>query len=360
MSFRMLTIANLKMHMRNRSSLFWHFAFPLIFMVLFGLIFSGGVTSPIRVGMVDTSLELGEAFNSAFAEIDNATLVEGEKDELIDDLKNGGLDAVIVLDESTAANSLIDVEIFYDQTENLTGGMARSFIISLLDQIRMQAFAVPELFDVTETSVARETLSYMSFLMPGVIGMSIMFSALFGTSYPLVMEREKGILRRLRLTLVTPVSFIGAKTVGLLAIAFMQAAIIIITGILFFDVQIVGSLWAASFVVLIGCLMMVALGLLVAGLANRLESVDAIANSIGMPMMFLAGTFFPVDGAPRWLQTIATVLPLTYLNDALREILVTGSTLVDVSNTLLIIVAWTVVFFAFAIYLFKWEVNYQK
>jgi len=269
------------------------------------------------------------------------------------------LNAVIVLDKS-GENKPVDVEIFYDPAETLTADIAKGVVVAVLDGITKKAFNVPELFHIKEKSVATESLSYINFLLPGVIGMSVMFSAMFGTAYPLVMEREKGILRRLRLTLLSPSTFIAAKSVGMAVIAFMQAAIILLTGVLIFDVKILGSLLDASLVVLIGCLMMVALGFFIAGISNRLESVDAISNSIGMPMMFLAGTFFTIDGAPDWLKSIAKVLPLTHLNNALRDILIKGKTFIDIHTMLFAMLAWTLVFLVLAVYFFKWELPPKK
>ncbi|MHB0976454.1 MAG: ABC transporter permease [Candidatus Aquicultorales bacterium] len=357
-SFLTLLQSNLKLQLRNRSSLFWHFAFPVIFMVLFGLIFGGGA-GDMKIGLSAGDGQVGKALKSAFSEIDDMKLTEGGKAKLIDKLKKGDLDVVIVVGKDKPQEAT-DVGIFYDESDTLGSSVGRSIARSVMDGINMKAYKVPAMFDVKEESVATESLSYISFLLPGVIGMSVMFSTMFGTAYPLVMEREKGILRGLKLTLVRPTTFIGSRAVVMVIIAFMQAAIILMTGVFFFGVQVVGSLLSAALIVFVGCLMMVSIGLFIAGLANRLESVDAIANSIGMPMMFLAGSFFPIDGAPQWLQSFGKVLPLTYLNDSLRDILIKGQALSDVRMSILIMCGWTLGFLALAIYFFKWEVPVNR
>lgn len=353
MGFFTLVRTNTLMQLRNRSSLFWHFAFPLIFIILFGLIFGKG-GGRVDIGLTSKNPRVTKAFKAAFAKSKDVKLIKGSIKSLTDKLKKGDLDIVIAVGEQEKYKPT-DVEIYYDPAETFTSEVGKSLVSSVLDEITKQTFKVPKLFEIKKRSVATKTLSYISFLLPGVLGMSIMFSAMFGTAYPLVNEREKGILRRLRMTLMSPVTFIAAKSVGMVIIAFIQAAIIVATGILIFDVKIIGSYIDASFIVLLGCLMMVALGLFIAGLANRIESLDAIANAIAMPMMFLAGTFFPIDNAPHWLRTLANFLPLTYLNEALRDIMVRGKSLFDINADILIIFAWTVGFLVLAIYFFKWE-----
>lgn len=353
MTFTALILANTRMQLRNRSSLFWHFAFPLLFMVLFGLI-SGRGQGTLNIGLVSTGSAWEEHFRSALSQVEGVNFTAGEQNLLLEELKDGKLHVVAAFGPS-AAGQMVEVELFYDPGEMLAGSTALAMAKGTLDGIARVVQQVPPLFSIKETGVAAEGLTFMSFLLPGVIGMSVMFSALFGTAYPLVMEREKGILRQIKLTSVKTVVFLSAKAVGMTIIAFLQAGIIITIGVLLFDVRIKGSLAAAALVVLLGALMMVALGLVVSGTARRMESVDSIANVIAMPMMFLAGTFFPIETAPGWLQSAAAVLPLTYFNNALREVLVRGEMLSGILSPLGAMALWTILFVALAAHLFRWE-----
>jgi len=353
MAFRALLWANTRMQLRNRSALFWHFAFPLVFMVMFGLIFGRGAGT-LHIGLVAGNSEWAEHFQAAFGEVEGVKLTRGEQGALLEELKDRQVHVVVAF-TATEADQPVAVELFYDPGEMLASGTARAIVRGVLDGITRRVQAVPEMFAVKETGVRAGSLTFMSFLLPGVLGMSIMFSSMFGVAFPLVMEREQGILRRVKLTPVRAAVFLGAKSVGMTIIAFVQAVIIIVTGVALFDVQIHGSLAAAALVVLLGSSMMVALGLVVAGVAKRLESVDSIANAIAMPMMFLAGTFFAIDGAPGWLQAIARVMPLTYLNSALRDVLVGGQVLVDILPSLAAMVACALIFVAMAAYFFRWE-----
>lgn len=354
MSFTALLLANTRMQLRNRSSLFWHFAFPLLFMVLFGLIFGRGGQGTLNIGLVAGESLWEEHFRTAVAQVEGINLSSGEQAPLLEELTDGNLQLVVAFGRS-ADGQMTEVELFYDPGEMPAGSTALAMVRGTLDGIARVVQQVPPLFSVKETGVAAEGLTFMSFLLPGVIGMSVMFSSLFGTAYPLVMEREKGILRQIKLTPVKTAVFLGAKAAGMTIIAFLQAAIIIATGVLLFDVIIKGSLAAAAPVVLLGALMMVALGLVVSGTAKRLESVDSIANVIAMPMMFLAGTFFPIDTAPGWLRSAAAVLPLTYFNSALRDVLIRGEMLSGILPPLGAMALWTLVFVALAAHLFRWE-----
>ncbi|MCL4554735.1 MAG: ABC transporter permease [Actinobacteria bacterium] len=357
MAFIELLKANTRMHLRNRNSLFWHFAFPLGFMVLFGfLVGQGDRQAPINIGLSGDPTWT-QHVETAFGGIEEVEITKGEQNVLVEGLRVGEQHVVIVFDpQATESGQPIQVEILYDPGDAMgTGGVARTMVMGVLDGIAKQAQGAPELFVIEETSVLVDELPFISFLMPGIIGMSVMFSCLFGVASPLVTEREKGILRQVKLTTVRTPVFLAAKSAGMTVLAFLQALIIIGVGMLLFDVEISGSLVGASVVLFMGAMMMVALGMLVAGIAGRVESVDSIAQLIAMPMMFLAGTFFPIDMAPSWLRGIAEVLPLTYLNSGLRDTLVGGQSLGDIKSALIAMAGWTLVFIAAASIRFRWE-----
>lgn len=357
LAFIELLKANTRMHLRNRNSLFWHFAFPLVFMVLFGFIIGqGGGQGPVNIGLSGDPTWT-QHVETALGGIEEVDITKGEQDVLVNGIRDGDQHVVVVFDSQAAEpGQPVQVEIFFDPGEEMgAGGVARTMVMGALDGIAKQVQGLPELFVIEQTSVAVEELSFISFLMPGIIGMSVMFSCLFGVASPLVTEREKGILRQVKLTTVPTPVFLAAKSAGMTVIAFLQAFIIIAVGIMFFDVEISGSLLGASVVLFLGSLMMVALGMLVAGIAGRVESVDSIANMIAMPMMFLAGTFFPIDSAPSWLRGIAEVLPLTHLNSGLRDTLVGGQTLGDITPALIAMAVWTAVFIGAASVRFRWE-----
>lgn len=361
MAFLALLVANTRMHLRNRNSLFWHFMFPVLFMVLFGLLMGQGQAS-LNIGLVKGDSQWADHLETAFAEVEGVTLTSGNEGDLVQKLKDGDLSLVVVFRPAVGdTRQPVEVDLIYDPADDMAGGqVARAMMTGALDGIAKAAQDIPELFRVTESSVAAERLPYISFLMPGIIGMSVMFSCLFGTAGPLVTEREKGILRQIKLTPVRTPVFLAAKSAGMTVIAFLQAMIIIVIGMVAFDVEIHGSLWAAAIVLLLGSLMMVALGLVIAGIASRVESVDSIANAIAMPMLFLAGTFFPMDGAPLWLRTVGDALPLTYLNSGLRETLVGGGSVGDVWQALTVMAVWTVLFIGVASRLFRWDARKQN
>lgn len=357
MAFIELLKANTRMHLRNRNSLFWHFAFPVGFMLLFGFIMGqGGGQGPINIGLAGDPTWT-QHIETAFGEIEEVEITKGERDVLVEGIKDGDQHVVIFFDsQATDPGQPIRVELLYDQGGQMgAGGVARTMVMGALDGIAKQVQGIPELFVIEQTSVAAEELSYISFLMPGIIGMAVMFSCLFGVASPLVTEREKGILRQVKLTAVRTPVFLAAKSAGMTVISVLQATIIVVVGTTFFDVEMSGSLVGASVVLLLGALMMVSLGMLIAGIAGRIESVDSIANLVAMPMMFLSGTFFPIDMAPSWLRSIAEFLPLTYMNSGLRDTLVGGQALGDITPALAAIVGWTAVFIAAASFRFRWE-----
>ena len=354
MVFGALFKAHAITQLRNRSAVFWNFAFPIFLMALFGLVFGkGGGTLEVGVAS-ETGSAFAQPITQALEKIKDVEVDRGPKPRLIARLKEGEVDAVVYVG-STGKDRVTRLEIYHDPANALEGGMVQGIVSSVVEGVNREISRVPSLFQVSRHSVRSERLNYISFLLPGVIGMAVMFSSLFGTAYPLVNDREKGILRRLRVTPMPLPSFIAAKAVGQMVIAFLQALLIILVGILLFGVEILGDWLSVATVLILGSLVFVTLGFVIAGGAGRLETVDPLANVVAMPMMFLSGTFFPVDQAPAWLQPVIQVLPLTYLNNALREVLIKGGNVFAVGTELGALAAATIIFFLLALRMFRWE-----
>jgi len=140
-----------------------------------------------------------------------------------------------------------------------------------------------------------------------------------------------------------------------LTIGLAQTLIIILVGMLIFKFQVIGNMALLAGFVLLGALMFVALGYLISGLAKTQESVIGISQLINFPMMFLSGLFFPVDFMPAWIRPVVTAMPLTYLADALRQIMVGATPVYSLWVDLGVLAAWLVVSAALAVRFFRWE-----
>jgi ABC-2 type transport system permease protein len=172
---------------------------------------------------------------------------------------------------------------------------------------------------------------------------------------PLVADREKLILKRLAATPLRRWQLVGSNVLMRLLIAMVQAVIIVAVGSIFFGVEVTGSLALSVFFVALGAVAFLALGYVLASFTRTEEAANGLTSVVQFPMMFLSGTFFPIDAMPDFLQTIARLIPLTYLSDALRQVMVGGAAFAPLSVCAMVLAGWLVVCFAISARYFRWQ-----
>lgn len=354
-AFWQMVAANLKMTVRNRVALFWNLAFPLIFILLFGFLFSGDEVE-IKVGIVgaDQSPTTSQVVNAMKA-TDGFSVETGEEQAELDRLKDGDRSVVVVF-RPADSNGQIPTDVFWDSSSPQTGQVALSAVQSFLAQAG-EPDPSSRPIAVSVHSVVSTDLDYIDFLVPGILAMTIMNSGILGLASAFVSYREKGILRRIKATPFPLSSFIGARIVSQLVIAVVQAVILVAVGMAVVGLKINGNLIYALIMVIIGSLAFLAIGFVVASFARNQEAADSLANAIAFPMLFLAGVFFPTDAAPAVLQPIIKLMPLRYLADGLRNVMVLNKSLPAQWLNISVLVFTAVVGFLLAMKLFRWESN---
>jgi ABC-2 type transport system permease protein len=185
-------------------------------------------------------------------------------------------------------------------------------------------------------------VSYVAFLLPGIIGMSVMAAAFLNLSTSLVRQRDDGILKRLRGTPLRAWALLGAKVLAAGTVILFQVLLLTGVGVLFFGVEVAGSAPWFLATLLVGTFAFTAMGLALASLINNADTASAAAHAIYLPMLFICGAFFPLDVMPRLLQHVAEALPLTYFVDALRQAMLGGGALGDYAKDLSILLGWLV------------------
>ena len=355
----LLTVANIKSFTRDRAALFWTLAFPLIFVFLFGSIFTGGDNSR-TIGLADMDGSPASAqLKSAFGEVPNLELVEGSEAELVAQMRDGDLAAVIVVPQGygqgiATKQAPAVVTVYTDPTQAAADGATRQLVGFVLSQVNQAASGQPPAVIPTFQSVQTNDLSFISYLVPLILSMSLMQLGVFA-AIPLVADRQKLILKRLQATPLRRWQLVGSNVLMRLLIAVVQTAIIIGVGSAFFDVQISGSWLLIGGFVLLGSLAFIALGYVIASFASSEESANGMTSVVQFPLMFLSGTFFPIDAMPDALQTVARALPLTYLGDALRQVMVDGTPFSPLWVCFVVLVGWLVVCFGIAARFFRWQ-----
>ena len=208
---------------------------------------------------------------------------------------------------------------------------------------------------ISTQGIQDKNVNYVEFLVPGVLAMSIMNEGIVGLSAAFATMRERGILKRIKVTPFPLISFITSQVATQLLVALCQAAILLGLAKLIFNLDIVGNLLEVAVFIFLGSLAFLTIGFFVAGVSRKQESATVLARLISFPMLFLSGVFFPLDRSPVWLQDVAKALPLTYLADGLRQVMVYGASLASLWGDLLALVLTIAIGLALVVRFFRWE-----
>jgi len=355
----LLTVANVKSFTRDRSALFWTLAFPLIFVVLFGSIFSGG-NNERSIGFADLDASPASAqLKAAFDSVDGVKLVDGSEADLVARMKKGEVSSVIVVPkgyaETVAAKAVpADVTVYTDPSQASADGATRQLVGFVLSAVNQAATGQPPAVQPAFETIQTNDLSFISYLVPSILGMSLMQLGVFA-AIPLVADRQKLILKRLHATPLRRWQLVGSNVLMRLMIAIVQTVIIVGVGSAFYHVEIAGSWLLIGALILLGSLGFIALGYVIASFAASEDAANGMTSAVQFPLMFLSGTFFPIDAMPYALKTVARALPLTYLGDGLRQVMVVGTPFAPLWVCFAFLAVWLVVCFGIAARFFKWQ-----
>jgi len=342
--------ANIKMTVRNRSALFWNLVFPALFIVIFGAVFGGNDGAHFDVGIAGEPSVFKEQVTAALRQADAITVRSGTVEQELAALKDGDLDIVVVFGQADSQGRP-PVHLYYDETDGPNAQVG----LSVVRQILLSVAQAEQPLPITEEPVTGADISFIDFFVPGILAMALMNAGVIGVSTAFVSFRERGILRRIKVTPFPLSSFIAARIVAQLIVAVAQALILIALGVVLFGLQLRGNPLVILLAVVIGSLAFLAIGFAVAAIARNVEAAASYANLITFPMLFLSGVFFSLDSAPAWLRPLAQVLPLHYLVDALREPMTRGRGLSAIWGDLLALVLTLVVGFVISIRFFRWD-----
>jgi ABC-2 type transport system permease protein len=352
-----LTLANMRSYVRDRAALFWTLAFPLIFIFMFGFIFQGGGESALNLGWVDEDGSPQAAqLREAFASQAGTELTDGTREAALDQMRGGDVDAVIVVpagygEAISAGTAPTPIIVTTDPSSSQVTGSVYQSVQAVLGVINLGGR--PPLVVPQPETLQTENLNFISYFVPSMLGMSIMQIGIFA-AVPLVADREKQILKRLAATPLRRWQLVGSNVLMRVVIAMVQAVIIVGVGALVFGVQVSASGGLALFFIVLGSVAFLSLGYVLASFTRTEEAANGLTSVVQFPMMFLSGTFFPIDAMPDFLQTIARLIPLTYLADALRQLMVGGAAFAPLWVCAAVLFGWLVVCFGIAAKKFRW------
>ncbi len=348
--FRSLALAIFKGFLRDRQAVFFSVFFPLMFLVLFGGIFSNQGQSKLdvvevgKVGLIDDLPAQARAvFGDSFSVAKSDDLAASIKK-----VRDG--DVVLAIEQQGKK-----IVVHYSNADQVQAATAQGTLQSFIQAANVAASGKPPTFGYAARPVEDKSLKTIQFVTPGLLGWAIATSATFGAAATLVGWRRSKLLRRLRLAPVSTQSVVAARIGVTLAIALMQMAIFLGLGVAAFGLRLTGSWWMGIPLLVCGTFSFMALGLLAGSIAQTVEGATSLANIFVLPMAFLSGSFFPLDNAPGWLNVVSHLLPLRHLNDGMLDVMVRGKGPTSALAPMGILLGFTVVILLIASRFFSWD-----
>lgn len=358
-----LYIANAKEFIRDRMASLFTILIPVLFAAFFGAIFSGDSGYKLNLGLVveDTGAA-GQQLASALTSPEASKMLNvkvGSRDEEIAALGKGGVQVVLVLPsgltESVATGKQKGVEVYYDAASQSSAGIGLGVVRNLLANANLSVQGMQPLLVPEEKAIQTSQLRPVDFYVPSILGMSMLWLGLFGTMIPLVQQREQQVLRRLSASPVSRLTLLTGQVLWRLTVGMAQAAVFLGVGALALGVQVRGNLLLFAAGAVLGALVFISMGYLLAGLSRTMEGGAALAQLVNFPLMFLSGIFFEASMLPPFLKPVMSLMPLTYLADAFRQTMVGYSALYPLWLDFAVLVGFLAVFVGMGLKLFRWE-----
>ena len=335
-----LTLARFREFLREPEAVFWVFAFPVIMTCALGIAFRSRGEEPVIVGVVEQAGadELGAALERA----GGFTVRRIAPDEVDRAVRDGRAPVVVVPGPTP--------EYRFDRAR-AESQVARLAVDAALQRAAGRADAFAPLERPVETVGSR----YIDWLVPGLLGMNIMGTGLWGVGFSIVQARTKKLLKRLVATPMSKAHYLMSHVFSRLMFLSLEVVVIVGFAWLFFGVAVHGSLAALAALSLLGALAFGGLGLLLASRARTIEAVSGLMNLVMLPMWVLSGVFFASTNFPDAMQPFIHALPLTALNDALRAVVNEGLSLTALGKEIAVLLSWGLVSFVLSLKLFRWQ-----
>ena len=348
---------NFIMLIRQRSLILTSLGLAVISMLVFGFLFGGNNVSKTRLGVVDQdSTSISAQIVQQLRQSNALQVFTGSSSEEQQALKDGDRDAVIIMPAGFSQQLVrggAHLQVYYDQSNPITAASAQLTVKAIVDGINSKITHQPGPVTLVQQAVAAKELRVIDFITPGMLGVLLMWANL-AVGIQLVNWRAMGITRRLAATPLKPLSMISAQVVARLALSLLQGALLLALAIWIFNVHIYGNIGLLALVVTVGALTLLAIGFAIASFVKKSEAASSILLLVSFPMMFLGGSYFDVNGAPSFLQPLIHIMPLYYLNEALRQVIYNGAGWSAIQTGVLVMLAWIVASMLVVWRAFKW------
>ncbi|MEP7168869.1 MAG: ABC transporter permease [Bacteroidota bacterium] len=356
-AMRAIAKASFRSTTRSPSAVVFTLLFPLIFILVFGFIGGGGFG-------VDLGINNNSDKNSpVYFALQNISFIHLTQDmndaEMLVALKKGNLDGIISITPNNNSKSkyLVDLQTSAASVEK--GRLLKLVLDNVINNMNLQnANLTATIAELRQQEVHGREYKTIDFILPGQLGFSLLSTGVFGTAFVFFSLRQTLVIKRFFATPIQRPYIVLGEAIARMVFALLGAAVILAIGYFAFGFTLIHGLYTALlmlFLSAIGLIVFMGFGFIVSGIAKSESTIPPLANIITLPQFLLSGTFFSIEVFPTWLQPVCKILPLTYLNDAMRKVAFEGQGLTDVWHQLLIIFVWGIAVYAVAFKTFKWE-----
>ncbi|MGI9027933.1 MAG: ABC transporter permease [Candidatus Saccharimonadales bacterium] len=348
---------------RDKVALFFTFAFPLIFLFIFGGIFGSNNGVSFNVGLVNQSQS---EFSRDFIETlkkNKVLKVDAEVtnlDQAREKMNRSEVDGTIILPENfgqTGDKAFPNGEarVLYDQNSEQAGQALASILEATFKDINSDLVPTETPFTVKAESTATQGLTPFDYTFSGLLGFAVISLGIFGPATVFPKLKSRGVLRRYRTTTLKVWQYFLGNVLSTAFVGILSVALMFVVALTVFDLNMRGDYASFAIIVVLGTVVLFGMGLAVGGWAQNEKQAAPLANLLTFPMLFLSGTFFPRFLMPEWLQAVSAFIPLTPVIDGVRLIITEGRTIFDLGPQVALLVGWAIIIYAIAFKVFRWE-----
>jgi ABC-2 type transport system permease protein len=343
-----IVLARVREFYREPEALFWVYGFPILLIVGLGIAFRNQGVEKMAVS-VEQSPQAATIVESLSADPRFVVAVDSPDDARLR-LRTGKISLIVApAGDNDTSSGMLRYDYTFDSSRP-ESVLARNAV----DDVLQRAAGRRDVAQVSDHGFDEPGGRYIDFLVPGLLGMSLMGGGLWGVGFVTVDMRIRKLLKRFLATPMRRSDFLGGIMISRLLFMVPEVVVMLVFARLAFGVRIYGSWLAVLFLILLGATAFAGLGLLVASRAKTLEAVSGLMNLVMLPMWMLSGVFFSSDRFPEVVRPAIKALPLTLLNDALRAVMQEGASLSSQGLEVAGLAAWGAVTFALALRWFRW------
>ena len=345
-----LTLVRFREFIRQPEAVFWTFVFPILLAVGLGLAFRSRAPDQVKIAIVSGGAGAGAAASIGRALSGDSTLDVRMMDDSAASraLRTGKIAMIIEPKSATFPPGAVVYAYDFDRPESRNARL-------LVDRALQRGAGRTDTVQVAERRITEKGSRYIDFVIPGLLGMNLLGSGIWGIGFGVVDARSKKLLKRFMATPMSRPEFLLSFLLSRLVFLVLEVVTLVGFGALAFGVPLRGSLVELGVICLVSALAFGALGLLVASRAKTIEGVSGLMNLVMMPMWIFSGVFFSSANFPDLVQPVIKALPLTSVNDALRANMLEGTPLSALGLEMFIISAWLLLSFVVALKLFRWR-----